>query len=132
MTGKPDDLIVISLPETLNSHQRRTFVRALAGRMKGYRPRLVLDCSRLQGVDRSAIHLLLCCLEEALRRNGDARLAGLAPAAKTMLETTGADRLFRTFASSADAIKSFFQSAATLALQEEEQADGDQLRQRVA
>jgi anti-sigma B factor antagonist len=115
MLGKPDDLIVVSLPGTLKEAERRNFVRSLASRMKGDRPRVVLDCSRFGALERSKIHFMLCCLEEALKRNGDARLAGIGSAGRAMLEATGASRLFRIFASNTEAIKSFFQPAADLA-----------------
>lgn len=130
--GKTDDLIVVSLPGSLRAGQQRTFLCALADRMKGYRPRVVIDCSHLQVVDRSALQLLLRCLEETMKRNGDARLAGLEPAAQTTLEETGASRLFRVFASNAEAIRSFFESAQGLALREKEEADWHGQRQLVA
>ncbi len=132
MTGKPNDLIVLSIPGTLKSRQQRTFLRTLVSRMRGLRPRLVLDCSRLDAIDGSVIRLMLSCLEEALKRNGDVKLAGVAPTAKAMLESTGASRLFRIFASNADAIRSFFQSAAERALLEEVQIDEDERRQHAA
>jgi anti-sigma B factor antagonist len=132
MLGKPDDLIVVSLPATANEGQQRTFLRSLASRMKGYRPRLVLDCSRSVALEGRAIYLVLCCLEEALKRNGDARLAGIAPAGRARLEAAGAERLFRIFASNTEAIKSFFKPAADLALDEINEADEERQSRHAA
>jgi anti-anti-sigma factor len=75
--------------------------------LDAYRPCLVLDCSNLRQMDRKAMQLLLFSLEQALKRNGDVRLAGVAPEAMAMLEPTGMDRLFRFFASSNEAVRSF-------------------------
>ena len=58
-------------------------------------------------MDRRAIYLVLCCLEEAMKRNGDVRLAEVSQAARATLNATGVDRLFRIFALNADAIRSF-------------------------
>jgi anti-anti-sigma regulatory factor len=43
--------------------------------MNNDRAYIVLDCSKVGVMDRSAIYLLLCCLEEAMKRNGDVKLA---------------------------------------------------------
>lgn len=61
------------------------------------RPYIVLDCSKLREMDAHAIHLLLCCLEGAMKRNGDVCLACVAPGAVLNLELAGADSLFRVF-----------------------------------
>ncbi|HEY1806420.1 MAG TPA: STAS domain-containing protein [Terracidiphilus sp.] len=73
------------------------------------RPGLVLDCSRLSQMDKPVLYLLLSCLEEAMKRNGDARLAAVSPSALMTLKLIEADRLFQIFASSADAVSSFHQ-----------------------
>ena len=71
------------------------------------RPRVVLDCSLLADLDASAIHFLLCCLEEAMKRNGDIRLAALAPHARARFEMAGADRIFEIYDTIADAVDSY-------------------------
>ena len=71
------------------------------------RPSIVLDCARLREMDQHGLHLLLCCLEGAIKRNGDVRLAALTPTAMVNLETSGIDRLFRIFASTDEAAESF-------------------------
>ncbi|MBV8673260.1 MAG: STAS domain-containing protein [Acidobacteriaceae bacterium] len=95
------------LPEKINLRQGRLFFRQLQKSMDGDRPRIVLDCSKLAGCDKRTLLLLLRCLEEAMKRNGDLKLAGLSPAAKTLLELTGAKRLFEIFDTPAEAVDSF-------------------------
>ena len=73
------------------------------------RPCIVLNCSQVREMDSHAIHMLLCCLEEAMKRNGDVRLAGVSEEARKVLASVGADRLFDIFASNADAANSFHQ-----------------------
>lgn len=100
-------VIVKQLPELLFDRQRSTFFNEVKGCLDVNRPCLVLDCSRLTQIDTKTIHLLLCCLEEAMKRNGDARLAEVSPKVRAAMKIAGADALFRFFATSAEAIRSF-------------------------
>ena len=75
------------------------------------RPRVVLDCSNLLECDESVVLLLLRCLEEAMKRNGDVKLAAVGPAAARALESTGAKRLFEIFETTAIAAESFHRFA---------------------
>jgi anti-anti-sigma regulatory factor len=100
------------LPEITSEDQGRRFLGRIRDRMSDRRPCLVLDCSGLSQMDKTVLHLLLSCLEEAMKRNGDARLAAVSPSAKLMLTLIGADRLFQIFSSSADAVNSFHQHSA--------------------
>jgi len=95
------------LPEKLDVKRGRLFFRELESCMNVERPCIVLDCSRVREMDRYAVHLLLCCLEGAIKRNGDVRLAAVAPAAMLNLELTGLDRLFRIFETTEGAAESF-------------------------
>src|SRR5579871_2507600 len=80
MTLRPRAVAVKQLPETLESRRGRLFFRELESCMNDVdRPCIVLDCSSLRKMDLHAIHLLLCCLEGAMKRNGDVRLAAVAP-----------------------------------------------------
>lgn len=100
---------VEQLPEITSEEQGYRFLTFIQKRMSDKRPGLVLDCSRLNQINKPALHLLLSCLEEAMKRNGDARLAAVSPSAEAALKITGADRLFQIFASNDDAINSFDQ-----------------------
>jgi anti-anti-sigma regulatory factor len=97
------------LPEITSEDQGRRFLGEIQDRMSDKRPGLVLDCSALSQMDKPVLHLLLSCLEEAMKRNGDARLAAVSPSAQVTLKLIGADRLFQIFASNAEAVNSFHQ-----------------------
>ena len=49
----------------------------------------------------------LRCMEEAMKRNGDLKLAALSPQLAVILEMTRVDRLFEIFDNCNDAVESF-------------------------
>ncbi len=105
---------VMQVPKLLNAKDSRTFLRDLQSLLDGDRPRLVLDCSKLPHLDKSVILLLLCCLEEVMKCNGDIKLADLPHGAAEMLRMTGADRLFDIYQTTAEAVNSFQRSPASM------------------
>ena len=109
MTAKRRPVTVMQLPKRLGAREERSFLRAVEHRMNMERPYLVLDCSNISQLDNSAVHLLLCCLEEAMKRNGDVKLAGIPLMTKVVPGLTGTSRLFEIFDTTADAINSFRQ-----------------------
>ena len=66
---------VKQLPETLSVKQGRSFFREVESCLNEDRPRVVLDCSKVRQLDNAGIRVLLRCLEEAIKRNGDVKLA---------------------------------------------------------
>ena len=104
MTIRLRAVTVKQLPEQLSVKQGRVFFREVESSMNVDRPCIVLDCSHVHQLDGSVVHLLLCCLEEAIKRNGDVKLAAIPAGAKAALELT---RLFEIFDTTADAVKSF-------------------------
>lgn len=120
------------LPEITSEDQGRRFLGRIQERMSARRPGLVLDCSGLSQMDKPVLHLLLSCLEEAMKRNGDARLAAVSPSAQAMLKLIGADRLFQIFASNADAVNSFHQHSAGLGMIEYSRGEDDQVSENAA
>jgi len=100
-------LEVMEFPGTLDTF----VVRLSLGEAQSYsyddRPNIVLDCSKIDQVDKPSIQLLLCCLEEAIKRNGDVRLAAVPAGARATLKLTGVDRIFEIFDTNADAVNSF-------------------------
>ncbi len=94
-------------PEPFDGRQMSDFFCEIKTCLDIDRPCLVLDCSRLSQLDKRTVLLLLGCLEEAMKRNGDVRLAGISPQARAALKATGADTLFSYFETTADAIASF-------------------------
>lgn len=104
MTIRLHAVTVKQLPEQLSIKQGRVFFREVERSMNVDRPCIVLDCSHVRRLDGSVVHLLLCCLEEAIKRNGDVKLAAIPPGAEAIPEIT---RLFEIFDTAADAVKSF-------------------------
>ncbi len=107
MTIQKCKVAVKQLPARSSAKHRLSFLREIQGSMDAHRPRMVLDCSNTRELDRQAVYLLLCCLEEAMKRNGDVKLAALPPGAGAILEVTGVKRLFDIYDTTADAVNSF-------------------------
>lgn len=104
-TGR--EVKILRVPEMLAAEHGRTFLDSLTRSLDASRPRIVLDCSRLREMDRTGIYVLLCGLEEAMKRNGDVKLSAMPQDARGMLKSTGADRVFGVFETCADAVRSF-------------------------
>ena len=107
MTTLVGPVEIEQLPETLSEKQGRLLLRSLESPINIDRPSLVLDCSKVRRMDKPAINLLLSFLEEAMKRNGDVKLAGVPQEAMAALELAGVDRLFEIFATNAEAVSSF-------------------------
>jgi anti-anti-sigma factor len=95
------------LQETTNSEQEWAFLEELKSSLHVERPRIVLNCAEVRSFSHSSLRLLLCCLEEAMKRNGDVRLSTLSQSARAALESSGMERLFQVFEDDAAAVKSF-------------------------
>lgn len=107
MTIRERTVAVMQLPEIRSARQRQIFLRDMQRCIDAERPLVVLDCSTVSQLDKSWVQLLLCCLEEAMKRNGDLKLAGLHWSAETALQSFGAHRLFDIHDTTASAVSSF-------------------------
>jgi anti-anti-sigma factor len=105
--GRP--VVVKQLPEKLSMEQGRIFFLEVEAILTADRPRVVLDCSKVRQLDSAGIQVLLHCLEEAMKRNGDVKLAAVPPAAAAILEMTKVNSLFEAFDNPTDAVSSFYQ-----------------------
>ncbi len=108
MTLRQRNVIVRQIPEAMNGTKLRNFMHECESCLDVDRPCLVLDCSKLTDVDLQVTHLLLTCLEDAIKRNGDVRLACLSPGARAKLDSIGVSSLFEMFDSAPEAIHSFY------------------------
>jgi len=97
----------MELPEQLNQASVGAFLEGLRPLMQIDRPRLVLDCSQVRHIDSAGIEMLLLCLEEAMKRDGDLKLAAVSPASAIVLELMRVDRLFEVFETAEAAARSF-------------------------
>jgi len=110
-TGKP--VVVKQLPEYLGVRQCQAFLRELEPLFGTDRPRLVFDFSGVHHLDSAGVEFLLRCMEEAMKRNGDLKLACVSPQLAVILEMTRVDRLFEIFDNSTDAVESFHRFSAS-------------------
>src|ERR1700693_633685 len=108
-------VIIMELPEQLKQSEVKTFMRELQPLLDSARPCVVLDCSKIQDIDSAGVEMLLQCLELAMKRDGDLKLAAVSPASAIILELMRVDRLFEVFETSDEAARSFqaFGTAAT-------------------
>ena len=100
-------MVVWQLPKRLNLEQGRILFGDLERSIDAIRPRIVLDCSKLRHLDCAGLRVLLRCLEEAMKRNGDVKLAAVSPATAAIMELTKVDRLFETFDNPSAAVNSY-------------------------
>ena len=100
-------VIVMEVPENLNHTEAQAFLAELQPMLQSDRPRVVLDCSQVQHMDSAGIEMMLNCMGEAMKRDGDVKLANLSPAAAAILELMRVDRLFEIFETSEEATRSF-------------------------
>jgi anti-sigma B factor antagonist len=105
-------VIVMELPEQMNQVEGQKFLSEIEPLLESDRPRVVLDCSQVQNMDSAGIEILLHCMGEAMKRDGDMKLAAVSPAAAAILELMRVDRLFEVFASTDEATRSFHAVAA--------------------
>lgn len=107
MAVRTGAVVVKELPERLTDKHGRSFFYELECDLMRDNSRIVLDCSKVRRMDRPSIYVLLCCLEAAMKHNGDVKLASLPPEIKAIFELTGVARLFESFDSKTEAIASF-------------------------
>jgi anti-sigma B factor antagonist len=100
-------VIVMELPENLNDAEGSAFLAEMRPLLEIDRPRVVLDGSQVQNMDSAGIEILLHCMEEAMKRDGDLKLAALSPASAAILELMRVDRLFEVFETADAAARSF-------------------------
>jgi anti-anti-sigma factor len=100
-------VIVKKLPESVSVNESHQLFRELAPVLEEDRPRVVFDFSEVLKIDSAGIEMLLRCMEEAMKRNGDVKLAAVSDQVAVILELTRVDRLFEIFENPSDAVESF-------------------------
>jgi anti-sigma B factor antagonist len=102
-------IIVVELPEKLVLGRAHLFFHEVGEFLKTDRPRLIFDFSEVAQMDSAGVEALLNCMEGAMKRNGDLKLASIPPGPAAVLELTRVDGLFEIFESVSDAVESFRQ-----------------------
>jgi anti-sigma B factor antagonist len=100
-------VVVKRMPERLNARTARAFLRDVQPFLTIDRPQLVFDLSEVLQLDAAGVEMLLRCMSEAHKRDGDLKLASLSAHAAVVLELTRTERLFEIFETSVDAVRSF-------------------------
>lgn len=100
-------VVVKRLPEQLKLKEIQSLLHEVEPLFKASRPRIVFDCSQVNRMDRTGVDMLLYCLEQAIKQNGDLKLACITPMAAIVLEVTRVDRLFEVFETVSAAADSF-------------------------
>jgi len=100
-------VVIMQLPEQLNAEGVRTIMQELEPLLETHRPRIVLDCSQVRYMDSAGVEMMLHCLEEAMKRDGDLKLASLSPEAEVVLELMRVARVFEAFATTDEGVCSF-------------------------
>lgn len=100
-------VIVMELPETLNHVESEHFLNELQPLLEDDRPCVVLDCSSVKSMDSAGVEMLLHCLQEAMKRDGDLKLAAVPASSAVILELMRVDRLFEVFDTAEEAVRSF-------------------------
>jgi anti-sigma B factor antagonist len=104
--------VVVRLPERLTLMQNGSFLREMDALLNAERPRIVFDCSQVLAIDRAGTEMLLHCVEQVIRQDGDLTLAAVPAEVMVVLELTCIDRLFEIFESNSDAVESYSKLAA--------------------
>ncbi len=95
------------MPERVNSRTAREFLRDVQPFLHADRPQLVFDLSQVVQLDAAGVEMLLRCMSEAHKRDGDVKLASLSDQSAVVLELTRTERLFEIYETSTDAARSF-------------------------
>jgi anti-sigma B factor antagonist len=100
-------VIVMQLPEQLKREEVGPFLEELQPLLESDRPRVVLDCSQVRHMDSAGVEMLLRCMQEAMKRDGDLKLAAVSPESGVIMELMRVDRLFEVFNTPDEAVQSF-------------------------
>jgi anti-sigma B factor antagonist len=100
-------VVVKRMPERVNARSAREFWQDIQPFLSVDRPQLVFDLSPVMQLDAAGVEMLLRCMSEAHRRDGDLKLAAPSEQAAVVLELTRTERLFEIYETSVDAVRSF-------------------------
>jgi anti-sigma B factor antagonist len=100
-------VVVKRMPERVNARSAREFWHDVQPFLSADRPQLVFDLSPVIQLDAAGVEMLLRCMSEAHRRDGDLKLAAPSEQAAVVLELTRTERLFEIYETSVDAVRSF-------------------------
>jgi anti-anti-sigma factor len=101
--------VIKRLPAILDQAHGQAFLQEVEPLLKADRSQIVLDFAEVQQLHESGVVMLLSCMEEVMKGNGDLKLAAVPAASAVILELTGVHSLFEIFDTASDAAQSFQQ-----------------------
>ena len=107
MSNSAKPLIVMRVPEKMNSRAARAFYRGISAVLSSDRPQIVFDMSKMTHIDSVGISVFVQCMRQAMRHDGDIRLSRVLPQIAAIFELTRIGMLFEMYESSTAAAKSF-------------------------
>jgi anti-anti-sigma factor len=107
MRSASRSVLVKRLPKRFDRRQARNFYNDVQPLLNSDQPQIVFDMSGTGHIDSTGADVLLQCLCEAMKCDGEVKLAGLTHSVSIVLELTRIGGLFEVYENSASAIKSF-------------------------
>lgn len=100
-------VLVMEMPERLSATESRMFMHELEPLLDAPGPRIVLDCSAVQHIDGAGVTMMLRCLEEAMKSDGDVKLAALSPECQAIFQLEPQTAGFQIHVAPDEAVRSF-------------------------
>jgi anti-anti-sigma regulatory factor len=94
----------MEMPERLGAPEALMFKQDLEPLLACEHPHIVFDCCQVRSVDGAGVEMMFQCFEEAIKRDGALKLAGLS---KELSASQQLGRMFEAFATSDEAVRSF-------------------------
>jgi anti-anti-sigma factor len=91
----------------MNLKQARSFYHEVQPFLNADRPQIVFDMAQVRQLDAAGVDVLLQCMRQVVKHDGDLKLASLSRPAAVVLELTRTGRLFEIYETSTAAVKSF-------------------------
>ena len=88
-------VVVKRMPETMNLKQARNFLKEVEPFLNADRPQLVFDMSQVRHIDAGGVDVLLQCMRDIIKHDGDLKLASVSQQAAVVLELTRTGPLVR-------------------------------------
>ncbi len=105
---EPNRPVVIKhVPTRLSLRDARSFFREIQPFLAADHPQIVFDLSLVEQMDSAGVEMLLECMTECMKHDGDLKLSSLSPHSATVLELTRTDRVFEIYETSTEAVRSF-------------------------
>jgi anti-sigma B factor antagonist len=102
------NIVVKEVPNQFTAGQAWSFFEEVKPLLKSQRPNVVFDFSHVIALDRSGILVLVKCFEEALKQNGDVKLAAVPEEMGYTLQQTGLDEICDIYETGQEAADSFY------------------------